>query len=116
MTPAVAKAQAALDAHQAKRPDHLKAMHPDAPKALQDEFRLWLARKDILVAELEAAKVAATAKWVSVIPAEQPKQFQGRTHEDHVACGKLGGRPRTSDTKDAIRLRAYREKKKVANG
>lgn len=114
---AITKAQAALDAHKAKRPDHLKAMHPNAPKVLQDEFRLWMARKDILVAELEAAKVAATAKWVSVIPAEQPKQFQGRSHEDHVACGKLGGRPRTSNSKAAIRLRARRQKlKEAANG
>lgn len=116
MTPAVAKAQAALDAHKAKRPDHLKALHPDAPKALRDEFHEWMKDNDILKANLEAAKVAATAKWVSITPTEQPKQFQGRTHEDHVACGKLGGRPRTSNSKAAIRLRAARERKKVANG
>jgi len=116
MSPAVAKAQAALDAHKAKRPDHLKALHPDAPKALRDEFHTWMDDNDILVANLDAAKVAAS-KCITVTPAEQPKQFQGRTHEDHVACGKLGGRPRTSNSKDAIRLRARRQKlREAANG
>lgn len=61
--PTVEEAQRALDEHLARRPDHLKALHPNAPKALRDDFSIWCAQHERLKAVLSMAKSAATAGW-----------------------------------------------------
>jgi len=108
--PTVAAAQAALDKHKDSRPDHLKALAPNAPKALRAEFTAWRERNDILRSDLEMAKRAEAAKPVDVIPREQPPELRAVSHEDRVAHGRLGGRPRSENpSKRALRLRAKRE-------
>ena len=110
--PSVAEAQADLDRHQAARPDHLKALHPLAPKALRDEFTTWCERKEILQARLEMAK-NRVAQQPLVIHREQPLQFRGISHEARVAYGRMGGRPRSANPSPrALRRRAEREKQK----
>lgn len=111
--PSVSSAQAALERHQQARPDHLKALHPLAPKAMRDAFTAWLDRKEILQAALDMAKIAAAAKPL-VIHREQPLQFRGISHEDRVAYGRKGGRPRHANPSPrALKRRAERERKQI---
>lgn len=109
--PSVAEAQAELDRHQAARPDHLKALHPLAPKALRAEFVAWVDRKEILQAALEMAKLAQAAKPIVILHRPQPIQFQGPSHEDRVAFGRMGGRPRSENPSPrALKRRVERER------
>ena len=111
--PSVASAQTALNRHQEARPDHLKALRPDAPKALRASFDAWLDRKDILLAALEMAKVAEDAKPVEIIHREQPPELKNVSHEDRVAHGRMGGRPRSDNPSPrALKRRAEREAKR----
>ena len=55
--------RAQLAAHQLKRPDHLKAMHPDAPRFVRAAFSEWVTERDHLRTMLDRAIVAEESVW-----------------------------------------------------
>lgn len=125
----LAEAQAAFDAHTLTRPDHLKALHPSAPKALRDAFTDWAADHRTLKAELDKAKTAAASGWRDAEgnpttpqpwkadpTAARDRAAEARAaHRARKAAGtvKANGRPRSeTPSPEALRKRALRAKKR----
>ena len=68
--------RAQLAAHEATRPDHLKATALDAPKHLQDEWSAWCDRKGHLKTQITMAESTEENVWRdpagNVVPGYQP--------------------------------------------
>jgi hypothetical protein len=137
-----AEIQTLLTVHQATRPDHLKALAPDAPKHLRDAFVAWRDHRDHLRTQLGMALSEEQSRWHDqdgnpVVPIfwkyghsnihnmksmQEKNQSNAKTkaeqmreyHERRKAgLAKQCGRPRVENpTKDAIRCRENRAKKR----
>ena len=89
-----------LAVHQAKRPDHLQAMHPNAPAQLRKEWERWVDQKYQLDRDLELAIFDERKVWLSSAPCTGKKS---------------NGRPRMENPSDeAIKRRELRERRKNA--
>lgn len=55
--------KARIAAHKATRPDVLKALHPDAPKALRSAYREWSKSHELLQNELARAEWRERSHW-----------------------------------------------------
>ena len=59
----IAELKAQLDAHKAKRPDHLLAMSPNAPTTVRQDWQAWCREKWRLESALETARYRQRSAW-----------------------------------------------------
>ena len=63
MNAEIQEIKARIAAHKATRPDVLKALHPDAPKALRSAYREWSKSHELLQNELARAEWRERSHW-----------------------------------------------------
>lgn len=122
--------RAALAAHELRRPDHLAAMHPQAPAYLRNEWSEWCDRKAHLTTQLHIAESRESNVWrdangnpvqleawkgglQDLNKMSSKKSEEMRAYRARKAAGetKAPGRPRAEEpTPAAIQKRRERER------
>lgn len=103
----LAELKAQLEAHQATRPDHLKAMAPGAPTTLRQDWQAWCREKWRLEGAIETARYQERSAWKTPTGVHTRPAWAGNALVPQ--CQPLRPESHKRDTRNADQLLAALE-------